>query len=239
MPEGGKSEGSLQKTDASGLELRPTAAVPTLPAGSMPATASPAEQPGSESVDQATPVCNSGVDRVDLLSAAVQRISTQLKDLTDVFNARLLYDRAKEEAFERLYSDLDQLKKNAAQDNIKPLLLDLILLYDRMDHAHREAASTDGADGSIVIRIVKSFIDELLEVLYRRDVGLIEVLSPAFDPSQQRAIGVEIVEDPAQNQRVATIVRRGFWLGSRILRPEDVIVRRYVKPTTAQPGDDS
>jgi molecular chaperone GrpE (heat shock protein) len=195
----------------------------------------PVEQPESGSL--ATQVGSPGAD---ILPTVVQRLSNQLQDLIGVVDVRLSYDKVKEDAFERLYANLDELKKNAAQDNIRPILLDLVLLYDRMEHAHQEAAAADGVDGFIAIGTVKSFIDELLEVLYRRDVTVIEVVSPVFDPNQQRAIGVENVADQAQHQHIAKVIRRGFQLGSRVLRPEEVIVCRFAEPSTGiqSSGDD-
>jgi molecular chaperone GrpE (heat shock protein) len=199
----------------------------------VPADPAPPDKPGP--ADRAIAAGSPGVD---LLSAAVQRISTQFEDLTGVVKARLSYDKVKEEAFERLYVELDELKKNAAIEHIKPLFLDLILLYDRMEHVHQEAAAK-ADDGTIVLGTLKSFTDELLEVLSRRDVWLMEILSSTLDYNHQRAIGVEDVTDPAQHQQVAKVVRRGFRLGSRVLRPEEVIVRRFAEPPRSQVSADS
>jgi molecular chaperone GrpE (heat shock protein) len=66
-----------------------------------------------------------------------------------------------------------------------------------------------------------------------------EIFSSALDCNHQRAIGVEDVTDPSQHQHVAKVVRRGFWLGSRVLRPEEVIVRRFVEPPRSRAGADS
>jgi molecular chaperone GrpE len=226
-------DGPSPHTDSGGREGSVSAGSP--PAGTGVALAGSAPD-RAEPIDRAMSAGSSGLD---VLSAAVQALSVRLEDLTCLIKTRLSYDKVKEEAFDRIYADLDQLKKNAAQDNIKPLLLDLILLYDRMEQAHREATSVDVAGGLIATETVKSFIEELLEVLYRRDVALVEVLSPAFDPNQQRAISVENVADQAQHQHVAAVVRRGFRLGSRVLRPEEVIVRRFVEPINTNADSNS
>jgi molecular chaperone GrpE len=232
MPERNRIDADSRQIDESDSELAPTTEVSPLPADSLTSNASLAEQPESGSDAHNTPSHNLEVDRFDRLSTAVQSISTQLDALTNIVHTRLSYDKVKEETFERLYADLDQFKRNAAQENIKPVLFDLLLLYDRMELAIRGVATGKDNDGAIAIEIVKSFIDELLEVLYRRDVGLIAVPSATFDSSQQRAIGVENVSDPAQDQLVATVVRRGFQIGNRVLRPEEVIVKKYMNPIT-------
>ena len=166
------------------------------------------------------------------VSASINLLRGQLDDLASTVTSRLSYDQTKEQAFDRLYTELDALKRNAALDSIKPLLLDLILLYDRMEHARQLAAN---AQGTLSTEILQSFIHELLEVLYRREVSLIEAGPSTFDYNQQKAIGVVDVTDPAEHQRVHKVVRRGFRLGERTLRAEEVIVCRVLPvPTTAK-----
>lgn len=163
---------------------------------------------------------------------SIDRIGTQVEELSNAFRARLSYDKAKEEAFDRLYTELDATKKSAAQDSIRPLLLDLVLLYDRMEQMHQQAAS---GEGLVSAEAVASFVGELLEVLFRRDVSLIESQSGCFDSTYQKAVGVLDVQDPADHQKVDRVVRRGFKLVDRILRPEEVVVRRFV-PKSSQPS---
>ena len=90
--------------------------------------------------------------------------------------------------------------------------------------------STVSVQGTVSTETLQSFIHELLEVLYRREVSLIEAGPSSFDYNQQKAIGVVDVTDPAEHQRVHKVVRRGFRLGERTLRPEEVIVCRVLTP---------
>ncbi len=176
-----------------------------------------------------------GPDAGARVFASIERMGTQLEELVSTVRGRLSYDETKEQAFERLYAELDALKRNAAIDNIKPLLLDLILLYDRMEQSREQAAAEQEL---VPVETLQSFIDELLEVLFRRDVGLIEPGSPSFDYNQQKAVGVVDATDPAEHQRVDRVVRRGFRLGDRILRAEEVIVRRLMPPPSGGPTND-
>jgi molecular chaperone GrpE len=165
--------------------------------------------------------------------AGIDRIGAQLQELANTVRGRLVYDEAKEQAFDRLYAELDALKKGAALDYIRPLLLDMILVYDRMEQARQQAAAGQGV---VSAETLQSFIDELLEVLFRRDVSLIECTSASFDYNQQKAIGIVDVPDPGEHQKVDRVVRRGFRLVDRILRPEEVIVRRLVTPQPSAPS---
>ncbi len=198
------------------------------PSSQVPERGSPIEL--TQHLEQGTTIALASV------SADIDFLRGQLDDLAGLVRARLSYDQTKEQAFDRLYSELDALKKNAALDNIKPLLLDLILLYDRMEHARQLAADTQG---NLSTEVLQSFIQELLEVLYRREVSLIEAGPSSFDYNQQKAIGVVDVTDPAEHQRIYKVVRRGFRLGQRTLRPEEVIVCRVLAPPpSAKPDRD-
>jgi molecular chaperone GrpE len=196
--------------------------------GASNAAPSPPDTTERGSPIDSTPHSERGtIAALEGVSAGIEILRGQLDDLAGLVRSRLSYDQTKEQAFDRLYAELDALKKNAALDSIKPLLLDLILLYDRMEHARQIAAD---AQGILSTEILQSFIHELLEVLYRRDVSLIEAGPSSFDYNQQKAVGVVDVTDPAEHQRIHQVVRRGFRLGERTLRPEEVIVCRVLAP---------
>lgn len=199
----------------------------TSPEGAAREIADPADTP--EATTQQAPSSNTDAG-TDLAAQHTERVQELLQRIADMFSARLTYDRAKEAAFDRLYADFDALRRDAAGETVRPILLDLILLYDRMESTHQQLLSVGGPGASISIETLRSFTAELLEVLARRDVELVPNLSASFDPSHQRAVGVEPAEDASHHHEVVRIVRRGFRHRERILRPEDVIVRRFAPP---------
>lgn len=212
----------------SGSEAAPAAVEPSANLGESIGASSLSENPKLGTPVESNPHSDRGTTTaLEGVSANIDLLKGQLDDLAGLVRSRLSYDQTKEQAFDRLYTELDALKRNAALDNIKPLLLDLILLYDRMEQARQLAAD---ARGTLSTEILQSFIHELLEVLYRREVSLIEAGPSSFDYNQQKAIGVVDVTDPAEHQRIHKVVRRGFRLGERTLRPEEVIVCRVLAP---------
>lgn len=218
-----------------GSEAAPTAVELNANVGTSNGAPSPSDSPARGSTIDPPPHSDRGTTAgLEGVSASVDLLRGQLDDLASLVRSRLSYDQTKEQAFDRLYTELDALKRNAALDSIKPLLLDLILLYDRMEHARQLAAD---AQGPLSTEILQSFIHELLEVLYRREVSLIEAGPSSFDYNQQKAIGVVDVTDPAEHQRVHKVVRRGFRLGERTLRAEEVIVCRVLSPPTGAKND--
>ncbi len=153
------------------------------------------------------------------IAARLDRIEDSVKSLHRIMNERLRYDDAKETAFNRLYKDLDEHRKQSAGEALRPILRDLVMLHDHIVEAAgqhpREAEALE------VIR------EGLLEVLYRADVEPIECDENQYDRSLQQIRRVEKTLDPAADWIVAEVIQQGFRFGEHVLRPQQVVVRRY------------
>ena len=157
-------------------------------------------------------------------------IDTKLAQISASFQSRLSYDGAKEKAFDRLYAELDQLKSNTEFDHLRPLYLDLILLYDRIENICASGEDVSREDSG-VSTLLQSLREELVEILYRREVEVIRPSPLTFDPATQRAIGIEPALSESENGRVARVVRKGFVYRNRIIRAEEVIVKKCTAST--------
>ena len=160
------------------------------------------------------------------LMGLTSSLDVRVLQLSELFQNRLAYDKAKEEAFDRLYVELEQLKSNATFEQLRPLYLDLILLFDRVENIC-QSPQLIGQQDPNTLSLFRSLSDELLEILYRREIEVIQSGSPAFDPSNQRAIGIEPTSVEGETGRVAKIVRRGFRYRNRLIRAEEVIVKKF------------
>lgn len=169
------------------------------------------------------PAVSSGRDPI---LSSLASLSADLASLRLVVEKRLSYDRAKEKAFDHLYAELEDFKRDAAYQEKRPMLIDLILLFDRMEVIYNDVRSSASVPPSFA-ELLQTLSDELLEILYRREVEMITSSSKSFDPRWQRAIGAESTNIPSENNQVAQVVRRGFRYRQTILRPEEVIIRKY------------
>ncbi len=156
----------------------------------------------------------------------VQKLVIEVAALRETFEKRLAYDRAKEQAFDHLYSELEELKRNSAAEQLRPLFLDLVLLYDRVTST-AQALFEGKLFANEIFDSVHSIGEELVEILRRREVELISAPSKAFDASIQRVVGLEPVETEADGGRVKRVVRAGFRTGKRILREQEIIITKY------------
>ena len=155
----------------------------------------------------------------------LDELAGYVSDLNQQFSDRLSRDAAKEKAFDHLYGELETVKQNSSFERFKPLYLDLILLFDRLDRVCR--VDNAAVSGEELYNFLLTLKEELLEVLYRQGIELVSSDGNSFDATKQRAIATETTTVKAENNQLAEIVRRGFHYQNRLLRPEEVIVKKF------------
>ena len=164
------------------------------------------------------------VPPAEAIRATLDQVAADMTAIKRDIAERIQYDKAKEEAFDRLYRQLDELRSDSEFDHLRPLYLDLILLFDRLEQSAAEALRHE--DASTAGATLTSLREELLEVLYRREVELIAPSSSTFDPRWQRAVGTKDSNVSEQHNSVETVLRRGFRYRDRLIRPEEVILNK-------------
>lgn len=176
------------------------------------------EAEGGELPDPLARVSNQITTQLAQLQGSTER---GLSELIKVVESRLSYDEAKEKAFDRLYAELDELKRDREFDHMRPLFTDLILLFDRIDHLRRQSERTESG-----LLILESILEELMEILGRRGVT-VTPSTDYFDPALQQALGTDGTTNQEDNNRISRIVRRGFRYDGKVLRHEEVFVYRF------------
>lgn len=175
-----------------------------------------------ELINQAVPPLQED-ERINRLINLVSQLNIELSNLKQIVENRLSYDKVKENAFERLYDELEDLKKNSFFERSRPLFIDLILLFDRLENYRK----TNIEESSKFTHLLKSFSEELLEILYRQGIEKIDSSFTLFDPTFQRAIKIEITSEKEEDNKVSEVIRKGFRYFDNILRPEEVIVKKF------------
>jgi molecular chaperone GrpE len=153
-------------------------------------------------------------------------LQANVSSLVRVIESRLRYDKTKEVAFERLYQEMDELKQDQELTQLRPLYIDLILLIDRMNNIYKEKLESGSASPELT-NLLQSLSHEMIEILYRRGVELIVSTSSTFDPKIQQAVEVIPTDNPKENNQIVEVVRHGFKYKEVIIRPEEVIIKKY------------
>lgn len=134
-------------------------------------------------------------------------------------------DSVQQKAFDTLYQELKQYKEDFIFQNEKPLLLDLLLFYDSLNWFQTSLINKEMSP-EVVADSFQYLIDEMLELLYRRDVLPMEE-STTFDRKLQKVIKTVPTENKDDDYGIHNVLKRGFTRDGRVLRAEEVVVRRF------------
>lgn len=145
--------------------------------------------------------------------------------LREMVGTRLAEDPVREAAFEKLYAELKDYKDDFVATAERPLLLDLLLLYDSFLWFQQSLLKQE-MSAEVIGDHFQFLVDELLEVLYRRSVTPL-ARSDAFDRTSQRAVKVVSAERAEDDNRIAQVLKRGFNRNGKLLRPEEVVVFKW------------
>jgi molecular chaperone GrpE len=147
-----------------------------------------------------------------------------LQQERDEIYERLLRTAAE---FENYRRRIDRERRDLSDAAAADLLRDLLPVIDDLERA-LAAPVPSKPDAAPFMRLrqgVELIHRELLEVLRRRGVEPFESVGRDFDPSWHEAVAAE----PANGRRDGEIIdeiRRGYRLGSRLLRPAIVRVAK-------------
>lgn len=185
---------------------------PPVPHPAEPMTPPSDPRPGPGPVP-APPSTAPGPDPFAVVADAVDGLRDELAALGDQFRRRLLNDREARRSLDGLLTELDQTRRAAEGRIVQPVLYDLVLLADRVE---RQAAQGDTFAASVAV--------ELLAVLEKYGMTRIPVARGPFDPGLQEAVGTITAPSPEEDGWIAEVVRQGYRMDERIVRPQQVRV---------------
>ena len=160
------------------------------------------------------------------LPAQMRKIDEHLLALrnTESVNHRL---------FNTLHQELKSYRDNFLRDTLqKPFIRDLIVLFDDLTSLQgqmRSAASAPDARQSVVGQWsdnLDNAIHALLEVMHRMEVNEVEPRE-TVDRTLHKVVSYEPSDFAEDDGRIVMRVRRGFVWRDQVLRPEEVVARRF------------
>lgn len=149
-----------------------------------------------------------------------------LEKLENQFKEKIAYDNAKETAFNKLYEELKQYKENFLFLSQKPVYIDLILLFDNIEKMQENLLSDKQIPGE-ALNSIQSIKEELLEILYRRDVIPFDEKHDTYQFGRQKAVRVIATDNEKEHNQVIEVLRKGFLWSGNPLRTEEVIIKKF------------
>ena len=160
------------------------------------------------------------------LTAQMRRMDEHLMALrnTESVNHRL---------FNSLHQELKSYRDNFLRDSLqKPFIRDLIVLFDdlsslasQMQNAAPPAEAKRGALSQWCDNLENS-LHSVVEIMNRMEVNEIEQ-KDTVDRTLHKVVSYEPADFPEEDGRIVMRVRRGFVWRGQVLRPEEVVAKRF------------
>lgn len=154
-----------------------------------------------------------------------QNLSQKIAKIEEELIQKIKKDQNQKDAFEKLYEEMKQYKDNFLRTAARPIIADLLLLFDNIARIEKKMSSQKE-----VSKDLQFLREELEEILYRQDVEMITDHSPHLDRQYQRAVQTMPTDDPKEDGRVSQVIREGFRWGEHLLRPQEVLLKKYQEP---------
>ena len=171
------------------------------------------------------------------VTAALPNDGDELPEQLQRIDEHLLALRNTESVNQRLFNSLHQELKSYRDDFLreslqKPFIRDLVVLFDDLNAL---ASQMEAGNGAVENRPgttsqwcdnLKNAIHSLVEVLHRMEVNEIEP-KEMVDRAFHRVVSYEPADFAEDDGRIVMRVKRGFVWRDQVLRPEEVVAKRF------------
>jgi molecular chaperone GrpE len=152
---------------------------------------------------------------IDTASEALDALKRERDSLQD----RLLRTLAE---FDNYRKRTERERREQAENSAADVLAELLPIVDDLERALQ---ASSGADADAYRQGVTLIHRQMMEMLRRRGVHPIEAVGTDFDPRVHQAVEHQVSAEHRDNE-VMDELRRGYTLGTRLLRPAMVKVAR-------------
>ena len=167
--------------------------------------------------------------QLDGLWSMLKENNSFLKEIKSIIQERLEYDVAKEKVVDKLNDELTFYRDNFVFQSQKSMFIDLMLLYDNLERILTVLGTDDVFSKEKITELLQTFKEELLEILYRKDITPFEEHPEYLNYKLHKTIKTIPTNEESENNKVDKIIKMGFRWNDKILRPEEVIIKKYIK----------
>jgi molecular chaperone GrpE (heat shock protein) len=168
----------------------------------------------------------------NVLPARAAETVSQFQKIEEHLQAIRTSESVNQRLFDSLHDELLKYRDNFLHESLhKPFVRDLIILFDDLsalsDQLKNAPTRDEKADRLAQLRgNLENAIHALLEILHRLEVTEIEP-KEFVDLGTHRVVSFEPAEFSEDDGRIVMRVKRGFIWRGNVLRPEEVIAKRY------------
>ncbi len=166
------------------------------------------------------------VKKLEDFQGALGGVTEGMKRLLADFDAKIKYDQSKDRVIDTLHNELQVLRNDLVFKILQPIASDLVQFHDDMDAFTSRQVEGEGEQRGL--ESTRQFLKDIQDILDRFGFELYRSEGDSFDRALHRAIRAENTNEAELDMRIAQRLRLGLRYGERILRPEYVVVYKYV-----------
>ncbi len=195
---------------------------------------------GLEALTRATIENKEVLAKLDDSSAVLKTLPPLMANMQETLDKRSAINQ---QLFDALHEELKGYRDGFLLEVLqKPLVRDLVCLFDDLSTIRRQIALFTG-DPRITEEAAKCplafdfltnlghnlnhTVDFVVEVMSRMEVTQIEPGHGKLDKKNQRAISVELADTPEEDGDIVRSLKPGFLWRERVVRAEEVVVKKY------------
>ncbi len=160
------------------------------------------------------------------LGSQLQRVEEHLVTIRDT-------ESVNQRLFNSLHQELKNYRDNFLRDSLqKPFIRDLVVLFDDLSSLSAQMESTGGGveakQGTVAqwSANLRNSIHALTEIMHRMEVTEIEP-KEMVDRAFHKIVSYEPADFAEDDGRIVLRVKRGFIWREQVLRPEEVVAKRF------------
>lgn len=168
-----------------------------------------------------------------LAAAIPANVSSHMEMMDEHMAALRNTEGVNQRLFNSLHQELKDYRDNFLRDSLqKPFIRDLVVLFDDLSTLSAQMGSAGGAaDGGHAALAqwsanLENAIASLLEILHRMEVTEIEP-KEIVDRACHRIVSYEPADFAEDDGRIVMRLKRGFMWRGQVLRPEEVVAKRF------------
>jgi molecular chaperone GrpE (heat shock protein) len=175
--------------------------------------------------------------KIDNLAAVISPMKTvdlgeRFQKIDEHLNAIRSTESVNQRVFDSLHDELLKYRDNFLHESLqKPFIHDLVMLFDDLNSLSeqlRNAADQENERGHVAPwrDNLENAVHSLVEILHRFEVKEIEP-KEHVDRAFHRVVSYEPANFAEEDGCIVMRVRRGFFWRGKVIRPEEVIAKRF------------
>ena len=160
-------------------------------------------------------------------------LAEQLRKMDEHMVALRNTETVNQRLFDSLHEELIKYRDNFLHESLqKPFIRDLVILFDDLSGLLSQIETAGEASGGKRGPLgqwrdnLENAIHSLTEILHRMEVSEIEP-KEVVDRALHRVVSFEPADYAEEDGRIVMRVKRGFLWRDKVLRPEEVVAKRF------------